>query len=449
MTRAWRAIAPTLAITAAALVPAAPALARSPVDPQNRPTPLPGQVNGKVPASELVRVTPTCVAARAAAPSLHLLFALARDEGVALDAQECYRPLDLQVVARANATARGNAACAASVGRTATGQPVGTSMHGWGKAGDFVDGAGSLTFSSAGYRFLKSYAWRVGWVHGAWAEPGGGPCAEPWHWEWVGDGGTMHLDLLRGDAVALVPGAQAYAVVDGLGGVTTAAGGRDLGSMASVPVNWVMVGAAATPTRDGYWMVGADGGVFAFGDARFHGSLGDRVLNQPVLGLAPTPSGAGYWLVAADGGVFSFGDATFHGSTGALRLARPVTAMAATPDGGGYWLAASDGGVFTFGNAGFHGSLGAGPAHAPITAVAATPSGNGYWLLAADGGVFSFGDAEFHGSGAAPSATSPFVAISATATGKGYRLLEADGAVTEFGDAAGGASGNASGVVRP
>ncbi len=58
----------------------------------------------------------------------------------------------------------------------------GTSVHGWGRAVDFEDGGGKLTFSSAGYQWLKANAARFGFVHPAWAEPGGSS-PEPWHWE--------------------------------------------------------------------------------------------------------------------------------------------------------------------------------------------------------------------------------------------------------------------------
>ena len=58
----------------------------------------------------------------------------------------------------------------------------GTSVHGWGRAVDFEDGGGKLTFDSAGYQWLKANAARFGFVHPAWAEPGGSS-PEPWHWE--------------------------------------------------------------------------------------------------------------------------------------------------------------------------------------------------------------------------------------------------------------------------
>ena len=413
-----------------------PAYGASPIQPGNRPRPIQGVENGKVPSSMLVQITPTCRAVREAGPSLYRLFALARASGVTLDARECYRPLTGQIDARRNATANGNAACAASLSTGPGGQVVGTSMHGWGKAADMTDAGRTLTFNLGGYHFLKSAAAALGWNHPGWAEPGGSSCPEPWHWEWVGDGGRDGHDVVRGDSVALFPSASGdgYTTVTGLGAVQVHGDAVDRGSVAALPIAWVVVSARATPSRAGYWMVAADGGVFSFGNAGFYGSTGAMKLNSPVLGMASTASGAGYWLVASDGGVFSFGDARFFGSTGAMRLAKPVVAMAATPSGNGYWLAASDGGIFTFGDAQFFGSTGALRLASPVIGMAATPSGHGYWLFAADGGVFTFGDARFFGSGAGGGA-SPVVDMAVTPSGLGYWLLRADGSVQAFGDA--------------
>jgi LAS superfamily LD-carboxypeptidase LdcB len=58
----------------------------------------------------------------------------------------------------------------------------GTSIHGWGRAVDLQDPTGKMTFDSPGYRWLQANAWRFGFVHPAWAEPGGS-APEPWHWE--------------------------------------------------------------------------------------------------------------------------------------------------------------------------------------------------------------------------------------------------------------------------
>jgi len=58
----------------------------------------------------------------------------------------------------------------------------GTSRHGLGVAVDI--GCGGERFGSSTYRWLKANAGRFGWVHPAWAEPGGS-MPEPWHWEYT------------------------------------------------------------------------------------------------------------------------------------------------------------------------------------------------------------------------------------------------------------------------
>ena len=383
-----------------AAAPGAASAAPPAPNPDNRPTPVGGYRNGELPDRELITVVAGCRAHRSAAPSLRLMLNLARADGVELGTRSCYRPLDQQVAQRQRWADAGNSACAAAVSRGPDGRPVGTSMHGWGKAADLSNGRSPMTFTSTGYRWLKSNAARFGWNHPGWAEPGGGPCPEPWHWEWVGDGGTLRLEPLRADVVALVPTAagNGYSTITGLGGAAHHGAAADHGSAASLPLTWLVVGGARAP-GGGYWLVAADGGVFSFGGARFFGSAGAIRLQQPIVGMAPTPSGRGYWLVAADGGVFSFGDARFFGSTGAIDLQQPIVGMARTGRGDGYWLVAADGGVFGFGGARFHGSLGARPPRLPVVGMAATASGSGYWLVAADGAVYTFGAAPFHGAG--------------------------------------------------
>jgi hypothetical protein len=411
--------------------------AASPTIPANRPKPLIGVENGKVPTSRLVHATAMCRPAREAGPSIYRLFMLARISNLNLDGEECYRPLNLQVDYRNRATQPGNnSACVASVGRSATGAPVGRSYHGWGKASDMRENGRSLTFSSRGFAFLTWNANALGWNHPAFARPGQ-PCPEPWHWEWVGDGGNLGLSPVRGDVVALLPSAddKGYGVVTGLGAVGRHGNFVDRGNASNIALQWVIVGAANTPNRGGYWMVGADGGVFTFGNARFLGSTGNKRLNSPVNSLAPTKSGNGYYLLAWDGGVFTFGDARFYGSTGNKHLNRPVVGMTMTKSGRGYRLVASDGGIFSFGDAQFYGSLGNKRLASPVLGMAPTPSGRGYWMFAADGGVFTFGDAKFYGSLGGFKAGSPMVAFAPTKTGKGYWVTTANGRVWGFGDA--------------
>jgi len=410
----------------------------SPIFPANRPTPLAGVENGKVPMSRLIHVVPNCIAAREAGPSLARIFAMARESKVPLAADQCYRSLSQEVQFANEANQPGNnAACVATVGTSAGGAPVGHSNHGWGKAVDLTDGRDSLTFSSPGYAFMKQVAGSLGWNHPAFAEPGGSSCPEPWHWEWVGDGGNLGASPRPGGAVALLPSADdhGYAVVDGLGRLTTHGNFVNRGSAGGIQLQWVIVNAVATRDRGGYWMVGADGGIFNYGDAHFYGSTGALHLVQPINTMTPSRSGHGYWLLAWDGGVFTFGDAHFYGSTGAMRLNNPVDGMAATPTGHGYWLVASDGGIFSFGDAHFYGSTGNIRLNSPIVGMAPTKSGHGYWMVAADGGIFTFGDAKFHQSLAPFRVPSPTVGMVPSRTGNGYWILTADGKAYGFGDA--------------
>ena len=404
---------------------ATPARAESPIHPENRPAGIAGETNGRVRPEALVGVEGTCRAARAAGPSLALMLAAARADGVALGPRDCYRPAAAQSSAKSNACARGNCACAAGSG---------TSMHGWGEAVDFRDARGSLNFGSAGFRWLEANGARFGWNHARWAKPGS-DCPEAWHWEWVGDGGRMQLDSIRADAVGILASPTGgYWGVTGLGAVAARGGATDAGSAASSPLAWLVKGGAASPSGKGYWLVASDGGIFSFGDAAFFGSMGATRLNRPIVGMAATASGKGYWLVASDGGIFSFGDAKFFGSLGSMRHNRPIVGMAATPSGGGYWLVASDGGIFSFGDAGFLGSQASSSPTDPVIGMAVTPTGGGYLVVSAGGAVKAFGDAP-----AAGSLTSrpnlPVVGVAATRTGKGYWLAAADGGIFAFGDA--------------
>ena len=246
----------------------APANAASPITGTNRPTVVSGQKNGEVDAGLLVYVHSGCRVAKDAAPSLVKMLAAAKADGVALSTNDCYRELSGQISV-AILDGAGNSACAATFNTSPSGKPVGTSMHGWGKAVDFRYGASS-GFDTAGYRWMKANAAAYGWNHPALAEPGGSSCPEPWHWEWVGDGGQAAADPVRADVAGVIPSGrrQGLCVGHGLGAVKTAGSAVSYGSMAGQTINWTMVGAAAhASNRQGYWMVGGDGGIFSFGDA--------------------------------------------------------------------------------------------------------------------------------------------------------------------------------------
>lgn len=134
-----------------------------------------GLVNGFLPASDLETITPNCQIWVPAAPSLINLLAAAHSQGVQLEPEQCYRTYAEQVTER-------NYWC--SLGLCQFAAVPGTSVHGWGKAVDFQDQNGSLTFTSLGYVWLKANGATYCFVHPAWAEPTGS-APEPWHWEWV------------------------------------------------------------------------------------------------------------------------------------------------------------------------------------------------------------------------------------------------------------------------
>ena len=412
----------------------------SPVQPENRPNAVAGDTNGLMPNDDLVWVAPGCQAARAAAPSLGLLLATARDEGVDLGTEQCYRPLADQVAVKKSWTAAGNSACAAPVKTSSSGKPVGTSMHGWGKAADFNDAHGGLTFGSRAYRFLTTHADRFGWNHPAWARPGGSVCPEPWHWEWVGDGGILNNSPVRADVVTLFAATDGvgYSIVTALGAVYPHGHAPDHGSLIDRALGWLVVAAARTPDGGGYWLAGGDGSVYNFGDGGDFGSTSSSPTLHPIVGMASSADGAGYWLATSAGNVFAFGAATFHGSPAAsgVSLDRPIVAIVSTPDGGGYWLAGADGRVFAYGDAARYGAASGRSPRAPVVSMASTPDGRGYWLVTTTGRVFAYGDAGSFGS--IPhriKLMQPVTAIASTPDAGGYWLVAADGAVFAFGDA--------------
>ena len=429
--------APSTSTTAAApvvTVAAAPAARPfvSPIQPYNTPTPVPGDTNGQMPSSDLVWVAPNCQAYRAAAPSLGLLLATAREQGVPMGFEECYRPLSDQVAVKQSWTQAGNSACAAPVTTTPSGRPKGTSMHGWGKAADFSYAGGGIAAGSPGDRFLESTAGRFGWNHPYWARPGGSACPEAWHWEWVGDGGTQHDSSIRADVVALLPGpgGRGYASVSGLGGVTWR--GAGLPPSGGPAPSALIVGAVPTADGKGYWLVGTDGGVFTHGDARYFGSPGKPVTSDPVVAMAPSEGDRGYWEVTAAGRVSAFGSA---GSYGSPAPRRPVVGMAATPAGTGYWVVTADGAVYGYGDAHVYGGANVRALPAPVVGMAATPDGRGYWLAGADGAVYPFGDARGVGDAVDSHLFEPVVGITAAPDGHGYWLVAADGGLFAYGSA--------------
>jgi hypothetical protein len=152
---------------------------------------LPAQQNGQLPESSLTKVSDQCLVTNAAATPLFRMLYAARVDQIPLwpesssytaplpgppRIESCYRSYDMQVWWRNFYCFFGNCDLAAVPG---------TSIHGWGRAVDFEDAGGELTFGSAGYQWLTTHAAAFGFVHPSWAEPGQ-PGAEAWHWEFVG-----------------------------------------------------------------------------------------------------------------------------------------------------------------------------------------------------------------------------------------------------------------------
>jgi len=185
LSRARAARRPALALLLMTMALAALACT-APATPDNKPTVAAGQTNGALPSSMLTTVN-NCMVARSAANSLRELLKAATAAKVNLYGGSCYRDYAGQVAAREAWCEQGACQMAAVPG---------TSNHGWGKAVDFGSNVG-MTFESASYKWLKEFGWIYGWNHPAWAEPTGA-APEPWHWEWVGDGGTLFPGQLRG-----------------------------------------------------------------------------------------------------------------------------------------------------------------------------------------------------------------------------------------------------------
>jgi len=152
------------------------------IDPNNRAAAVPGVTNGNLPMSYLGSTANGCVVYDEALASLKAMIAHAAADDITLRGIGCYRDYAGQVAVRQDWCNRGRCDMAAVPG---------SSNHGWGKAVDFADQKGELTFDSIGYAWLKAWAGVYGWMHPKSMEPDG-PIPEPWHWEWVGDGGKMY-----------------------------------------------------------------------------------------------------------------------------------------------------------------------------------------------------------------------------------------------------------------
>jgi hypothetical protein len=147
----------------------------------NRAQPIFGARNGAIQSGWLTPVRSGCAVYWEAAVSIHAMIAQAARDGVTLTPTSCYRDYAGQVTARESWCALGACHMAAEPG---------TSNHGWGKAIDFAEGNQPMTYESPGYQWMLTWASYFGWMHPK-VMKADGPVPEPWHWEWVGDGGKM------------------------------------------------------------------------------------------------------------------------------------------------------------------------------------------------------------------------------------------------------------------
>ena len=194
--RHWMRLTPGRTLAAALLTTAAVITgcttggsSQSPINGANRPTVIAGDTNGYLPAAQMYAYSSHCQLYQAAAGSFTDMIAAAHADGVTLTPVACYRDFATQVYWRKWWCAQGLCTNAATPGY---------SNHGWGKAADFADQNGSLTWTSVGYSWLVTHAGDWGWNHPAGVN-------EAWHWEWVGDGGTMHARPVRSDLMFWQP----------------------------------------------------------------------------------------------------------------------------------------------------------------------------------------------------------------------------------------------------
>ena len=130
-----------------------------------------GHSNGEIPDSELQTLSfspGNKMNKKAAAAMEEMNKAYKADNGSNLTINEAYRDCATQI------------RYSKELGSRAAPAPPCVSNHGWGLAADIEVGA----FGSSTYNWLKANAHKYGYVHPAWAEPGGSN-PEQWHWEYA------------------------------------------------------------------------------------------------------------------------------------------------------------------------------------------------------------------------------------------------------------------------
>lgn len=161
---------------------------------------LDGYVNGRMDPDRMMTFG-GCSLERDAAYLFSLLMDAARDDGVVLRYEDCYRSYTQQarayesrcpVVETAIFSLDPGTGEKVQTGtkraRECSGPPVapaGRSNHGWGRAVDFATRYSVLTCYDDAFHWLMLNAHRFGWVHPEWAHCGK-ETQEPWHWEFAG-----------------------------------------------------------------------------------------------------------------------------------------------------------------------------------------------------------------------------------------------------------------------
>ena len=135
--------------------------------------PVAGYANGTIPRSSLCPLwgAPQHVLRADAANAFNKLSkAYAEHFGRPMCVTDSYRPLADQISVAAR--------------KPGLAAKPGTSRHGLGIAVNLCDGVNR--FGSDTFNWLKRNASLYGWLHPAWAEPGGSGPEEAWHWEYTG-----------------------------------------------------------------------------------------------------------------------------------------------------------------------------------------------------------------------------------------------------------------------
>lgn len=159
-----------------------------------------GYINGRMDPARMMTVS-GCTLERDAAYLFSLLMDAARQDGVYLGYEDCYRSYNQQAAAyerRCPVVETAVYGVDSETGETVqTGTkrarecsgpptaPAGRSNHGWGRAVDFAGRTSVLSCYDEAFHWMKLNAHRFGWVHPPWAHCGK-PTQEPWHWEFAG-----------------------------------------------------------------------------------------------------------------------------------------------------------------------------------------------------------------------------------------------------------------------